>query len=327
MSQQSNLISIGYFGKVPTRGDFIKATDNANLINLVDGWLTRSMELLAVEPRWKSIYDGVAPMHFAVASTRSQHAVAGHLIASRDQAERRFPFISLGSLQVEQPADFLPYSPLVLGRLWNRLEIQTSQVMQAEDASESLQRLCASDVLLDLGAQSYHSAFADFLESHTLNTVREMLAQGGYTGDLRQLILALGLLLHPVMASGTSRLDKSLVLPLPRDLQQRYYVAAFWMHLISPFLFKADFELALLVTRMKDRHIMILGFDGASPRTLQAVMDPPAAQGHHIYFDDTDWVEDAITADYRLGQLSSYLAQPSLQLSTALSHFKEIFLG
>jgi type VI secretion system protein ImpM len=327
MSEQANLISIGYFGKVPTRGDFIKATDNANLIGLVDSWLTRAMELLSAEPRWKSIYDSVAPMHFAVAATRTQRAVAGHLRASRDQADRRFPFISLGALQITQPADFLPYCPLILGRLWNRLEIQTSQVMQAEDASESLQQLCTNDVLLDIGAQSYHGVFDDFLDGHTLNALREMLMQGGYDGDLRRLIMALGLLLHPVMASGASRLDKSLVLPLPRDLQQRDYVAALWMHFISPFLFKADFELALIITRLGERHIMIVGFDGASPRTLQAVMDPPAGHGHHIGFDDTDWVENAIAADYRLERLSSYLAQPALQLGTALSHFREIFLG
>lgn len=327
MSQHAIPVNIGYFGKVPARGDFIKATDNANLISLVDGWLTRSMELLATEPRWKSIYDGVAPMHFAVTATRTQRAVAGHLIASHDLAERRFPFISLGALHIEYPVEFLPYSPLVLGQLWNRLEIGTSQVMRAEDVSEPLQQLCASDVLLDIGAGSYHGIFAGFLENTTLDTLRDMLEQGGYAGDLRQLMLALGLLLHPVMASGAARLDKSLLLPLPRDPQQRYFAATLWMHLISPFLFKADFELALIITRLNERHIMIVGFDGASPRTLQSVMDPPAGLGHHIGFDDTGWVENAISADYRLERLSSYLSQPALQLVTALSHFKEIFLG
>lgn len=327
MSQHAIPVSIGYFGKVPARGDFIKATDNANLISLVDSWLTRSMELLASEPRWKIIYDSVAPMHFAVTATRTQRAVAGHLIASHDLAERRFPFISLGILQIEQPGEFLPYSPLVLGRLWNRLGAQTSQVIQAEDISESLQQLCSSNVLLDIGAQSHHGDFADFLENNTLDTLREMLAQGGYTGNLRQLMLALGLLLHPVMSSGAGRLDKSLLLPLPHDLQQRYYAATLWMHLISPFLFKADFELALIITRLNGRHAMIIGFDGASPRTLQSAMDPLAGAAHHIGFDDTAWVENAISADYRLERLSSYLSQPALQLDSALSHFKEIFLG
>lgn len=327
MTQNANLISIGYFGKVPTRGDFIKATDNANLIGMVDEWLTRAMELLATDPRWKTIYDGITPMHFAVTATRTPRAIAGHLVASRDQADRRFPFISLGTLQIPQPAEFLPFSPLVLGRLWNRLEIQTSLVMQAVDASEPLQQLCASDVLLDISTQSYRSAFIDFLESHTLTALREALVRSGYVLELRQLILALGLLLHPVMASGASRLDKSLVLPLPNDLHQRYFVAAFWMHLVTPFLLKADFELALIITRINDKYVMIIGFDGASSRTLQSVMHPLSVQGHHIDFVDTQWVENTISSDYRLSRLSSYLAQPLLQLDSVLSHFKEVFLG
>lgn len=327
MTQQENLVSIGYFGKIPSRDDFIKAADNANLISVVDSWLTRSMELIATDPRWKAIYDSVPPMHFAVASTQTPRAVAGHLIASRDQAERRFPFISIGALRIEQPAEFLLYSPLLIGRLWNRLEIQTNMVVQAEDASEPLQDLCASDVVLNLGSQSYQGAFAGFMENHTLFALSEMLVPGGYLGDLRQLILALGLLLHPVMASGASRLDKSLVLPLPENLNHRYFVASVWMHFVSPFLFKADFELAIVITQMNDKHVLVIGFDGASARMLQAIMDPMTGKGYHIDFDDTSWVENSISADYRLEQLSSYLAQPMLQLNTALSHFKEIFLG
>ncbi len=327
MSHPAHFVSIGYFGKVPTRGDFIKATDNPNLINLIDDWLTRSMELFSVEPRWKTIYDNIAPMQFAILATRNPHALAGHLVASRDQADRRFPFVSFGAFQITQPGELLPYTPLMLSHLWSRLEIQTNQVMQAEDASNALQQLCTNDILLDLSVDNHEILFNDFMANHTLSALHDMLSVGGYHGNLRQIILALGLLLHPVMASGASRLDKSLVLPLPRDIQQRYLVAALWMQIISPFLLKADFELTLLVTRLDNRQVLIIGFDGASPRTLQATMDPPAGTGHHIGFEDTAWVENAISSDYRLERLSSYLAQPSLQLDTAVSHFKEIFLG
>lgn len=327
MTQQETFISIGYFGKVPTRGDFIKATDNTDLIGMVDEWLTRSMELLASDPRWKSVYDNVTPMHFVIAATRTPHAIAGHLVASRDQADRRFPFISLGSLLIPQPTEFLQYSPLVLGQLWNRLERQTNLVMQAPDASEALQQLCASDILLDLRAQTHHSTFADFLENHTMSALERLLTQDGYNLNLRQTILALGLLLLPVMASGTNRIDKSLILPLPNDLCHKYFVAAFWMHLVAPFLRKADFELALIMTRLQGNHVMVIGFDGASARTLQAIMHPHLAQGHQIGFEDTQWVENAISTDYRLERLSSYLAQPTLQLDSSLSHFKEVFLG
>lgn len=327
MSHPTQYVSIGYFGKVPTRGDFIKATDNPNLINLVDDWLTRTMELLSTEPRWKIIYDNIAPIQFAILATRNQHALAGHLVASRDQADRRFPFVSLGTFQVAQPSELLPYTPLILGRLWSRLEIQTNQVMQAEDASDALQQLCTNDILLDFSVLNHETALNDFMAKHTLNALHDMLIAGGYHGNLRQIILALGLLLHPVMASGASRLDKSLVLPLPRDIQQRYLVAALWMQIISPFLLKADFELTILITRLDNRQVLIIGFDGASPRTLQATMDLSAGTGHHIGFEDTAWVENAINTDYRLERLSSYLAQPGLQIDTAASHFKEIFLG
>ena len=74
MNRPAHFVSIGYFGKVPTRGDFIKATDNPNLINLIDDWLTRSMELFSAEPRWKTIYDNIVPMQFAILSTRNPHA-------------------------------------------------------------------------------------------------------------------------------------------------------------------------------------------------------------------------------------------------------------
>ena len=74
------------------------------------------------------------------------------------------------------------------------------------------------------------------------------LAQAGYQASARQILLALGMLLQPVMASSSSRLEKSLVLPLPDDPMYRNLVAAFWMHLITPFLVRADFELALFVT-------------------------------------------------------------------------------
>ena len=87
------------------------------------------------------------------------------------------------------------------------------------------------------------------------------------------------MLLQPVLASSSSRLEKSLVLPLPTDPMYRNLVAAFWMHLITPFLARADFELALFVTRIEQRPALVLGFSGASAQTLQAIMDPHRGAG------------------------------------------------
>jgi type VI secretion system protein ImpM len=147
-----------------------------------------------------------------------------------------------------------------------------------------------------------------------------MLAQAGFTGSVRQVLLALGMLLQPVMASSSSRLEKSLVLPLPTDPMYRYLVAAFWMHVVTPFLARADFELSLFVTRLDGKPVLVLGFSGASPQTL-------LGEDHHISFDDVDWVEEQVNEDYAVQKVSAYLAQPGLSLKSARDSLRTSFIG
>ena len=100
--------TVGYFGKVPSRGDFIKGSDNPALIKTLDDWLARAMDLLASDARWKLSYDALAPLHFAIIGPRRRHAIAGHIVASSDQSSRRFPFLMMSTLEVSEPAEFVP---------------------------------------------------------------------------------------------------------------------------------------------------------------------------------------------------------------------------
>jgi type VI secretion system protein ImpM len=318
---------IGYFGKVPSRGDFIKATDNAALITLLDNWLAQSMDLLSHDPRWKIIYDSIKPLHFAIMGPHSKRAIAGHLYPSSDQSQRRFPFLSMSAVDLDEPVEFVQRSPIVLSRLWTRLELLTAGVMNAADPTTPLQTLATATIDLELNTAGYDAAFVDFMDMQTIGSLDAMLAQSGFRGSVRQLLLALGLLLQPVMASSSSRLEKSLVLPLPNDPMYRNLVATFWMHLITPFLCRADFELALFVTRIGGKPGMVLGFSGASARTLHAIIDPQIGAEHHIAFEDADWIEDQLSADYGVQKLSSYLSQPDLSLKSALGSFREAFIG
>lgn len=327
MSSAATPTKVGYFGKLPSRGDFVKAADNSALIGLLDDWLAQSMELLSVDPRWKIIYDAVPPLHFVFMGPRSKRAVAGHLRASTDQAQRRFPFLTMGTMEIEDPSAFVKRSPLILSRLWARLESLTASATSSQDPAASLQSLATATVDLELNTAGYDAAFADFLEMQTVGALDSLLARSGFAGNARQLILALGLLLQPVMASSSSRLDKSLVLPLPSDPIYRPLVATFWMHLISPFLQRADFELALFLTQIHGNPSMVLGFGGASARTLHAVLDPQVGSEQHIAFDSADWIEEQLAADYGLKKLSSYLSLPNLSLKSAHDSFREAFLG
>lgn len=319
--------SIAYFGKVPSRGDFVKAADSTALISVLDDWLAQTMDLLSHEPRWKLLYDALPPMHFSIIGPRRRHAIAGHLIASADQAQRRFPFLLMSAIEVESPGSFMSKSPMALLRLWNRLEALTANVIHAEDPGNALQAVTNAEVHLELGVGAYDAAFSDFLEFHSVGALDTMLRQTGFSGSVRQVILALGLLLGPVMSSGSSRLERSLILPLPADPMYRYLVASFWMHLIAPFLQRADFEVAVFITAIEGKPSLAIGFCGASARTLQALMDPQIAVEQHIALEHSQWVESQIDGDYGVAKLASYLAQPNLSLKHAHEWFREAFIG
>lgn len=327
MSNTTTQAKVGYFGKIPSRGDFIKAADNLPLIEVLDEWLAQTMALLAEDPRWKIGYDGAKPLDFAFIGPRKKRAIAGHIIASSDMAQRRFPFLTMSEMEIDEPTEFVSSSPIILSRLWNRLAAQGGSIISATDPAIPLQNLASTKIELELRNNAYDAAFSDFLEIQTLGALDSMLLQAGFKGNVRQLILALGLLLQPVMASNSTRLEKSLVLPLPNDPMYRYLVAALWMHLITPFLSRTDFELALFFVQLKDHPAMVLGFSGASARTLQAILDPKIGSDHHISFECAHWVEDQVSSDYAIKKFSSYLVQPDLSLKSALELFATTFIG
>lgn len=327
MSNTTTQACVGYFGKIPSRGDFIKAAENIALIEVLDDWLAQTMALLSEDPRWKIGYDSAKPLDFAFVGPRKKRAIAGHIIASSDMAQRRFPFLTMSEMEIDDPAEFVSSSPIILSRLWNRLALQGVSIVSAPDPIIPLQNLSSTRIELELRNHGYEAAFADFLEMQTLGALDDMLANAGFRGNCCQMILALGLLLQPVMTSSSSRLEKSLVLPLPKDPMYRYLVGALWMHLITPFLSRADFELALFFAQLEKYPAMVLGFSGASAGTLQAILDPQIGEEHHISFHDTEWVESQINSDFGLKKLSSYLMQPEISLKSVLDLFRTTFIG
>jgi len=317
--------TIGYFGKIPARSDFVKATDNVALAGLLDQWLASVMNQLSVDPRWKHNYDALQPLHFAFVGTRSRHAIAGHVVASGDQSQRRFPFIAMCALDTEQAHAFLPLSPIALGPLWDGMALRCAQVLASGDPAAPLQALATMAVDVDPADARHQHAFEHFLQTHTVAGLEALLGQNGVPVSARQLILSVGLLLQPFRWSGSVRLEKSLALPLPMEPALRYQTAAFWLALVTPFLRDADVELALFCTEARGRASLVIGFSGASPETLQAIIDPQYAQEQQIAFDNTDWVDGMITGDHDVRRLSVCLEQGELPLQAACTLFHEIF--
>ena len=179
----------------------------------------------------------------------------------------------------------------------------------------------------DNGTQAYDASFSDFIDFQTVSGLEQMLRAEGHNIRLRRTLLALGTLLQPVMSNGSSRLEKGLTLPLPADPLYRSLVASFWLELVSRFLQRADFELSLFLGEINGAERLVIGFNGASSRTLHSVMSPLAYAEQNINIDDPEWVDQHVSGEYGLAKFVSYLDQPQLSLRVAVDTFREVFIG
>lgn len=325
MNKSAAQSQISYFGKLPSYGDFVKNTSNLALVSTLDQWVSTAMELLAADPRWKIIYDATPPFHFAFLGSRSRLAIGGHLRVSQDESQRRFPFLTAVPLDIAHPLAFVARSPLVLAALWTKLGALTSEVTVASDPTQGLQQIASSEVGIGTNFDEQDTAFENFVEHCTVGQLERLLNDAGHESCVRRIVLALGLLLQPVAASGASRLDKGLRLPLPADPATRSLVASLWMYLIACFLAHADVELLLLLDVSQDKSFLIVGFSGASSLTLLGMMNPIIGQEHHVVLEDPYWVESQLGHDAGIAKLASYLDQDSLNLRVILNTFREAF--
>ncbi|WP_028104393.1 type VI secretion system-associated protein TagF [Pseudoduganella violaceinigra] len=308
---------IAYFGKLPDWGDFVRSPGDQVLVELMDQWLAGVMQRLSGNPRWRQHYDACPPLDFAFAGTRSRQVVSGHLLASRDQSARRFPFACMAVHQVAKPRDFLPFSPLALAPAWSALAQTAAAAARVPD--EGMLPAPAPDMEL---AQE---ALEAFLSGACLASLEACLAPRPGEMPMRRLMLALGLLLSPLRLRGAPVPSRCLALPLPLEASMRPQVAAFWMTLAAPLLAQQDLEIAMFLAPLAGQPALVLGLDGANPASLHGVIDPEAGQEGMVMLGDCAWVEGALQGAAPLLRLAACLEQGQLGLPTAIQLFQETF--
>jgi type VI secretion system protein ImpM len=325
---QSQPTGAVYFGKVPSRGDFIKGSGQTQLIGMLDRWLSQSMEQMTSDPHWKSAYDTAAPLHFAFVGPRSRVSVVGHLRPSHDASHRRFPFLTATTIDAPEGALFR-HAPAYFSQLWGRFKRITEQSCAAPEAAPVLQELQTLDCPGEIASASQGDPLGIFLRTHTLGRLESLLGAEKQPVDVRRIFLGLGLLLQPLLGSARITIEKGLSLPLPEDPMYRDLTAALWMSLISGFLQRTPAELQVLIGACNGQHRMIVGFNGATPRPLISLLSPHVMADNNIGLDDPDWVETHpdLTQNYGVAKLSSYLSRPDTALVSAVQSFNEVFLG
>lgn len=316
------------FGKLPSHGDFVRnGTASTSLVQTLDRWMSRTLELLAQDPRWKQVYDEAPATQFAFLGPRSPVGLAGHLVPSQDASGRRYPFIAAASFGVSEPAGFLGLSPLALSRLWTQMEHTAQRAQDCANATQTQDVLASAERQLESPVAPNATHFQDFLRTQTLGSLEALFEEAGQALPLRQALLALGLLLRPLLGQPSPRLERGLQLPLPNDPLYRPFVASFWLDLVAVFLRRSALELGIFTTRHRGRGLLIVGFNGACPRSLRSVLAPQENLQDNIEFSCPSWVERSVEADYGLKKLSSYLRDPMLSLAQAGQTFRETFLG
>lgn len=318
MSQAAFSNRIGYFGKVPAHADFVKTADEQPVLGMLDDWLAQVMARLPLDARWKINYDAMAPVSFAFAGPKRRHAVAGHLVASHDQSGRRFPFLTMRTAEVNEPAAFVARCPLAFAPLWTCLEAMAPRVLESSDPAPQLHALLEAAVALG----EHETALEAWLARQTVGSFSDALVL-----PANRMILGLGLLLQPVMHSRPAALHKSLVLPLPSAPDARHAAAAFWLELVVPFVRRTEFDLVLFLTRVAGRPALVVGFGGAAAETLHALIDPVAAIEQQVHLDQNGWIDEQLGLDIDVRALASYLEQPALPLRMARELFLKTFIG
>lgn len=315
------------FGKIPSRGDFVKGAGQHQLISVLDRWASLAMERLSEDPRWKIAYDSACAVDFAFLGARSRLAVVGHLRPSSDSSGRRFPFIAAATVEREDSLMFR-CAPVGLAHSFGTLASISETGINGADAAQLLAELDTVNCAGDFDTAIQADPLGNFVRRTTLDSLAGMLGMAG-SDRVRRIILGIGLLMRPVLGQGTVSIDKDIVLPLPADERLRNLVAGLWLYLVSAFLRKTSVELQVIVERRTEQPKLVLGFNGSSPYTLLTAISPETTAEKIVPLLDPEWIEDHpdLSGDYGVAKLSSYLAQPATTLELAINTFREVFLG
>lgn len=323
----STIHATGYFGKLPARGDFVKGGGSAQLIAMLDRWISESMNLLSADPRWRIPYDNMSPVHFAFVGSRSRLSVVGHLQPSHDASSRRFPFLVASTIESE--AGHAHPGPLALSSLWEKFGHLVGLARSADEPASMLHALARIDCAQELAHMAQPSGTDAVPDSITIADIDRLLGYDGHAGSTRRIILSLGVLLRPLLGSNRPTIERGLRLPLPSEIRLRDALAQVWVNLISGFLRNTSCELQLLQAPVAGRNTLVVGFNGASPLPLVSLISHGSVPDAVVSLEAPEWIDTHpdLTSDYGIAKLSSYLAQPGTTLATALATFREVFLG
>ena len=319
-------LQLTYLGRLPSHADSIQGAHNPQLLPALDEWMSRTMVRLSDAPRWRRVYDDAAPLHFVCLGARSRLAIAGHLRPSRNASAQRYPFLVAVPIEVANASDFMVGAPMLLQSWWMRAARGVDALSGRADVDLKGLEAASSQIESGFEGSVEQAAYQQFLHHTSLTSLEQMLNFDGHDVALKGLMLALGLLLHPVMKNAEPCFDKGLSLPLPCDPLLQPLVATFSLDAVSRFFLKSDVELLLCSAPVDGMPRLVVGFNGLSTTTLLSVLHTGVGAELNITIDRPGWVEDNAHGNAAMRELASRLDRSQQPLEGVLSAFHEAFI-
>jgi type VI secretion system ImpM family protein len=97
----TNLVTTGYFGKLPKFADFVKYNASGDEILLIDNWIQEGIRsaILKYKNNWKNYYNNTSPIYFIFPFTGTDKITIGIICPSNDKSGRSFPFLIFGNMK------------------------------------------------------------------------------------------------------------------------------------------------------------------------------------------------------------------------------------
>ncbi|KQO77685.1 type VI secretion system-associated protein TagF [Rhizobium sp. Leaf262] len=92
---------IGFYGKIPSHGDFVSEGMDRDLIGALDGWIRSGLHACAdvFAERWTAVFTTSPPLRFIIErGIWGRSAYVGVLLPSKDRVGRKYPLVVLAQL-------------------------------------------------------------------------------------------------------------------------------------------------------------------------------------------------------------------------------------
>ena len=127
--QAAAAVRVGFFGKLPSRGDFVRSGLSAETVAAWDAWLQAVLPLAEqlAGQAWADIWHTAPCWRFRLAAGLcGPHPCTGLWLASTDRVGRRFPLLAAAE------------TPLAGGTMLNRIEAACRAAMAEGHAPDAL---------------------------------------------------------------------------------------------------------------------------------------------------------------------------------------------